>query len=50
MNSSVTLNYKKNYFKDIKEVCNENLVEYKKVKIVRVIRNTLKIMGLEENC
>ena len=29
MNSSVTLNFKKSYFKDIKEVCNENLDEFR---------------------
>ena len=34
--SSATLNFVKNYLKNIKQICSENLAEFKKVKIVGV--------------
>ena len=32
--SSVTLDFLKNYYKDIKQICNENLNEFEKVKVI----------------
>ena len=34
MKSSVTLTFLKNYFKDIKQVCEENPSEFEQVKVI----------------
>ena len=39
MKSSVTLRFLENYYKDIKETCNENSNEFEQVKVICLREN-----------